>query len=489
MLSRGKDGGYAGDRGTIPRERVVDARHLKLRQKGAESDVERDTRSSRVAERRSLVVMLTILLVSVGLSGCLNEPGRRPVPLDLAAEARIERVELARIWGDRVTPDLHALVDRQFRQTRAAVATGARRSAALRQVDFLAISGGGADGAYAAGLLVGWTARGNRPEFEVVTGVSTGALAAPFAFLGPSYDSELTEVFTQHGDADIYTDLGVVGLMGKGLYDNSPLRRLIDRYLTEQVVAAIANEYRRGRRLLVQTTNIDAERPVIWDVTAIAASDRADRKRLISDVLLASSAMPVVFPPVRIAVEVDGDSREELHVDGGTVAQVFFAPPDIGLEKFERRNLGSVRSRHLYLVRNGRLEPQYKATEEGPLAIARRAMGTLVKYQAVSDLTRIGKQAAQAGARFSYASIPPGFLEAPKSEFDRDYMRKLFEVGRQDGRSGSWRSTPPATPILAANNAPRRHDDGPLLPPERPYALVSASPRDVAASPRSARAR
>lgn len=411
------------------------------------------------------------LIGSALLAGCVVEPNRKPVPLDLAVDARVSGVELARVWGDLVTPEIHTVVDKQMRQTRDSVAKGGRAEAALRHADFLAISGGGGDGAYAAGLLVGWSQRGERPEFEVVTGVSTGALAAPFAFLGSRYDRELTEVFTLYDDEAIYSSLGVFGLMGRGLSDTTPLKRLIERYLTDQMVEEVAIEYSRGRRLLVQTTNIDAERPVIWDLSAIAASKRSDRKRLMVDVLLASSAMPVVFPPVRIEVDVDGERRQELHVDGGTVAQVFFAPPKIGLGSFERRYLGRERTRHLYLMRNGRLLPQYKPTEEGPLSIARRAMDTLVKYQAVSDLTRLKRQAVQAGAKLSFASIPARFQAVPRSEFDRDYMRQLFEVGREDGRAGAWRSSPPETPILAADATGGGSPLALPSPPARPIDL------------------
>lgn len=414
---------------------------------------------------------MVALIGSALLAGCMVEPNRKPVPLDLAVDARVSDVALARVWGDRVTPELHAVVDKQMRQTRDSVAKGERAAAARRHADFLAISGGGGDGAYAAGLLVGWSQKGNRPEFEVVTGVSTGALAAPFAFLGSRYDRELAEVFTLYGDEAIYSSLGVFGLMGRGLTDTAPLRRLIERYLTERIVEEVAIEYARGRRLLVQTTNIDAERPVIWDLSAIAASNRPDRKRLMVDVLLASSAMPVVFPPVRIEVDVDGERRQELHVDGGTVAQLFFAPPKIGLGFFERRYLGRERTRHLYLMRNGRLLPHYKPTEEGTLSIARRAMDTLVKYQAVSDLTRLKRQAVLAGAKLSFASIPSRFQAVPKSEFDREYMRQLFEVGREDGFSGAWRSSPPETPILAADTTDRGSPLAPPSPPERPMEL------------------
>ncbi|WDZ79176.1 patatin-like phospholipase family protein (plasmid) [Ensifer adhaerens] len=142
-----------------------------------------------------------------------------------------------------------------------------------------------------------------------MTGVSTVALAAPFAFLGPSHDRELREVLTPYGDRDIYRNLGLFGVMGHGLYVNSPLRQLIGRYLTEDMVAEIAAQHRIGRRLLIQTTNIDAQRPVVWDLSAIPASARADRRKRMIDILLASAAIPAVFPPVWIDVRLDGQAR------------------------------------------------------------------------------------------------------------------------------------------------------------------------------------
>lgn len=388
---------------------------------------------------------LTAMLVS----GCVGVSNRAPVPASLASAARIEHVDFARFWGDRATPEVRAIIERHYQQVHQAVQAGRRPASALRHADFLAISGGGADGAFAAGYLTGWTERGDRPQFEVVTGVSTGALAAPFAFLGPRYDGPLREVFTLYGDSDIYNSLGLIGVLGRGLYDNAPLGKLIGRYLTEEMVEAIAAEYRIGRRLLIQTTNIDAQRPVVWDLSAIAASRQPDRREHMIDILLASAAIPAVFPPVRVDVQVDGERRQELHVDGGTVSQVFFAPPEIRLGPFERRRFGAARSRTLYLIRNGRLQPQYETTQESAIGIARRAIETLVKYQTTSDLMRLQLQVTAARAKLFYAAIPDRFTLAAKSEFDRDYMQQLFVVGREEGRRGSWRTRPPLTPVQA----------------------------------------
>jgi predicted acylesterase/phospholipase RssA len=394
------------------------------------------------------------MLLGALAAGCVASGNRAAVPDNLATAARIEQIELARAWGDRTTPEMRTLLDVQYRQAKAAVASGRRPADALKKADFLAISGGGSDGAYAAGVLVGWSEKGGRPQFEVVTGVSTGALAAPFAFLGPRYDDELRQIYTLYGDSDIYTSRGLFGLAGNSLSDNAPLRALIGRHLTDQMIDEIAAEYRLGRRLLVQTTNIDAQRPVIWDLSAIAASGRPERRKLIIDVLLASAAIPAVFPPVRIEVEAGGDRRQELHVDGGTIAQLFFAPPEIRLGEYERRHFGHIRSRRIHLIRNGRLHPQYATTQESTLAIARRAIETIIKYQAISDLTRIKSHATAAHAQLRFVAIPTEFTEQAKTEFDRDYMQRLFEVGRKVGRQGVWRADPPLTAALAAQNDP-----------------------------------
>lgn len=366
-------------------------------------------------------------------------PGREPEAIQLAD------LSLVRFWGDQATPEIQAIIGNQFVQIRDAARHG-NRSSPLWAADFLAISGGGSDGAFAAGVLVGWTRQGTRPEFEVVTGVSTGALAAPFAFLGPRYDAQLQEIYTAHGDRDILRSRGLIGVLGSGLNDNAPLRDIIAKYMNDPLLDEIAAEYHRGRRLLVQTTDIEAQRPVIWDISAICAGDRQVRRDLVINILLASAAIPAVFPPVHIKVQGSGDEQyDELHVDGGVASQVFFAPPNLHLDEFERVAFGHVRQRHLYVIRNGRLRPTYEATAERALPIAKRAVQTLTVYQGLADLNRLQALARLGHAKLSYLSIPASFTATAQSDFDNSYMRALFDVGVRAGLAGDWQTSVPTT--------------------------------------------
>src|SRR5215471_2017456 len=194
---------------------------------------------------------------------------------------------------------------------------------------FLAISGGGDDGAFGAGLLVGWSDRGDRPEFDVVTGVSTGSLSAPFVFLGRAYDPQLKAVYTETNANDVFQKNAplISALTGDSLTSNAPLRAMIARRLDDEMVRKIAEEYSKGRLLFILTTNLDQARPVIWNIGAIASSGNPKARDLIIDVLLASASIPAVFPPVTL----DGERHQEMHVDGGTVAQAFLYPPSVSL--------------------------------------------------------------------------------------------------------------------------------------------------------------
>lgn len=373
-----------------------------------------------------------------GLQGCVTSEPRQPLPSALLFGTRPEGFPTnIRFWGDAVTPDLRAGLAQQYAQLRDAAA--ASRPAVATRADFLAISGGGGDGAYAAGLLKGWSERGTRPVFEVVTGVSTGALAAPFAFLGPAYDDSLAEIYTAYSDDDLYRSNGPLGLFGASMNDTAPLRLLIERYVTEDFLDRIAAEGKLGRRLLVQTTNLDAQRPVIWDLTALAASDRSTRRQLFVRLLLASAAIPAVFPPQRIRV-IAGDGRDydELHVDGGVSSQIFFAPPQMRLDKVELSTFGHARTRTLYVVRNGKLGPEYQTSEEKTLSIATRSIAALIKGQSLADLGNLARAARASRTRFCYSAIPESFSEVAAGNFDRRYMSQLYEVGRSVGRGGRW---------------------------------------------------
>ena len=187
----------------------------------------------------------------------------------------------------------------------------------------LAISGGGANGAYGAGVINGWTKSGNRPNFKIITGISTGALIAPFVFLGPDYDDELKAMYTSVSTGDIMSKKTVINVNNtSSLADNLGLKKLVENNVTEEVLAAVAEEHKKGKRLYVATTNLDARRLVVWNMGKIAQAGGGKALKLFRDVLLASASIPIVFPPMLIDVEADKEAYQEIHVDGGTVTQV-----------------------------------------------------------------------------------------------------------------------------------------------------------------------
>ena len=208
-----------------------------------------------------------------------------------------------------------------------------------RRYNILVLSGGGMFGAFAAGVLAGWTEAGDRPAFDVVTGVSTGALLATLAFLGPASDEELYRQYTTISDRDVFVRRRLIHALGaESVADNAPLARRIHGVFTPQVLRAVAAEHRKGRRLYVGTTNLTTRRLVVWDLGAIAARGTPQAHDLFCDVLLASSAVPGFFPPVRFPIEVDGRVCEEIHVDGGAARSMFLRPPYVPPE--ERPGLG-----------------------------------------------------------------------------------------------------------------------------------------------------
>jgi hypothetical protein len=335
------------------------------------------------------------------------------------------------------------------------VAHAERSGATLRPAAYLAISGGGENGAYGAGILTGWSTLGTRPEFKGVTGISTGALIAPFAFLGSAYDKDLERFYTTIGQKDVMAPRGFSsGLLGESLYDSAPLLHLIRSALTAGMVAAIAGEYRnRGRVLMVGTANLDVPVGVMWNIGAIAASGRLDARELICRILLASASIPGAFPPVMIDLEADGQRFQEMHVDGGTVAQVMLYPPSFGGRDFlgdDTREVVRLRSAimrrpySLYVIRNARPGPDLETVDRSTLKIVGRAVSTLISTQGIGDLYQLYVLAERDGFDFNVTWIPPSFTEKPKEPFETAYMNRLYKVGRQAIESGTaWSKYPP----------------------------------------------
>jgi len=300
---------------------------------------------------------------------------------------------------------------------------------------WLILSSGGADGAFGAGLLTGLTAAGKRPDYAVVTGVSTGALMAPFAFAGPHYVEALRKEYTNVSAADIFE----AGKTGESFVDSWPLRDLIAREITPGLLTDIATEYRNGRRLFVVSTDLDAERCVVWNLGAIAAHGGDGALKLFRSVLLASASVPGGFPPVMVDVEANGTHFQEMHVDGGVCGQFFVAPAALMASTSDYR----LPATQLYIVVNSGLQPDFKVIDRFAPPILTQSVGMAVKVDTRLMLDRAYVVAKRSGVEFNVATIPASFNAPSKGPFDPDYMGALFQTGYEQGRSATPFSTQP----------------------------------------------
>ena len=326
---------------------------------------------------------IVLLGLAAIIQGCASAPKRNPLPEAYSEIAQIPGIPYARFWGDELPYFLEN--DEFIAEVRArwkAAPKETRRSPA-----YLAISGGGENGAFGAGLLVGWTEVGNRPPFRIVTGISTGGLIAPFAFLGPDYDPQLKGIYTAYSAKDLVRRRGWLELLrSDSIVSTEPLQELIAEYVDERMVRAIAAEFEKGRALMVGTTDLDAGRPVIWNLTRIAASGDPKALDLIRKVMLASASIPGAFPPVYIEIEARGQRYDEIHVDGGTTSQVFLYPAALDWSQFAEELGLSTEDQRLYVIRNGRLTSQWETIRPRLAPIALRSIGTLITTQGVGDL-------------------------------------------------------------------------------------------------------
>lgn len=378
--------------------------------------------------------------------GCAPQRTLNSVPDELVDQATMPGMPHVRTWGDQVD---EAFVDSLADAVRAyhAYLKAHPEEKIPATADILAISGGGSDGAYGAGLLCGWTARGDRPEFRLVTGISTGALIAPLAFLGPDYDHVLKQAYTTITEPEVAKARGILALLtDDGMYDTDPLYGLITTWIDDEAIAAIAAEHAKGRRLLVGTVNLEAQRPVIWNLGAIAATGHPDAPKLFRRVMLASASIPGAFEPQYFTVEAGGKQYQEMHVDGGTYAQVFLFGGGVNLNMIAQRSgvVAPPRPVRLFVLRNARFDPQHAKMKPRFSSIAGRAISTLIKSQGLGDIYRLHMLCQRENIQFHLASIPRTFDVPSESMFDPKYMSALFQLGYERARAGyPWQDTPP----------------------------------------------
>jgi len=294
---------------------------------------------------------------------------------------------------------------------------------------WLILSTGGAEGAYGAGFLNGWSAAGTRPQFAAITGVSTGALMATYVFAGPEYDDELHRGYTEITASDIFE----IGATPESLTDAWPLQKLIEKRVTPEMLSAIAAEYAKGRRLFVVTTNLDAGRPMVWNMGAIAAKGGDAALKLFRQILLASASIEGLFQPVLITVEANGRQFQEMHADGGATGPMFFAPVPYLLPSSTLR----LPATEMYVIVNGKMSDEFYMPSRNTPAILGRAIGIALAAGGRLQLALASLAAKRTGIPFNLTYVGDNFEQVGRGLFDPKYMSALYDYGFARGRGDS----------------------------------------------------
>ncbi len=390
---------------------------------------------------RALRWVIPVVLLAVGV-GCFGRLTDKSTPI----QAGYNPVELLEPVGEQEADhqlsmeDLYVVAEKWRQDRRPAVLPPQR--------NVLALSGGGSYGAFSAGVLYGWTQAGCRPTFDVVTGVSTGALIAPLAFVGTECDEQLKEVYTTLRNKDIFRIRKTVRLLflaTESLADNSPLAAVIEKYMTADLLRRVAEGHAAGRRLYVCTTELESRRPVYWDMGEIATRGTPESLKLFRHILLASSAIPGFFPPVRIPVTVDGQPFEELHTDGSVSNAIFFRPPYLAKECRTHPDKTCLYGSNVYAVVAGKLFADPDRVPPRALPIASTSASALIYAETRGALLKMYTACMLTGMNYRIAAIPPQeHVPFSSTDFDRDHMSALFERGRAWATTGpGWRTTPP----------------------------------------------
>jgi predicted acylesterase/phospholipase RssA len=398
---------------------------------------------TRHMARRDVRLLAWLVLIPA-IPACSTTPDRQcnlvnQVPVTDLVDAHVTAATVP-VVDVRVCESLAA-------QTQGSGVTTVSATSGKKPYNVLVLSGGGAYGAYSAGVLAGWTETGTRPEFDVVTGVSTGALVATMAFLGPEWDPHLKRFYTKVTDKDVYARKSdIAALFSDSFRESKPLAKLIEAVVTPDMLKEIAAEHAKGRRLYVGTTHLDARRLVVWDMGEIATRGRPEDLALFRTVLLASASIPGFFPPVPINVTVDGQPVEELHVDGGVTASLFFRSPQVPADAAKRAGSRPLEGSNVYIIVAGKLYADPGCVERRLIPIAADSISALLYSQCRGDLFQLYALALATGMNYRMTAIPSD-LDVPRdaTSFDPKVMGWLYEVGRENARSRPWRTTPPGT--------------------------------------------
>jgi hypothetical protein len=390
---------------------------------------------------RRLARRFVLTGLAVSLAGCGTLP-RNPVPPELTPVASIPGMPEMRAWAGRPNEAMERDFERSVQQE--SPVDFPRGADGVVRYPHLALSGGGANGAFGAGFLAGWSATGRLPVFKMVTGVSTGALMAPFAFLGPQYDAALHKFYTTTATRDIFAMRSILISLVRGysLADTGPLAALITRHVDAEFLRQVGDAHNRGRRLYIGTVDLDSQQFVVWNTGLIAARGGPEALDLVRKVMLASAAIPIAFPPVFFEVEADGRRYDEMHVDGAVAATVFLNAgvfrPSLS---HERAGRGTARE-DIFVIHNGKLSET--PTPRSLRGIASRVIEASVRAGVVNDLVRIFAFAQRDQASFRWVTIDESIDLEAAEVFDPVKIAELYEIGYRTARAGpDWEIRPP----------------------------------------------
>lgn len=400
-----------------------------------------DVREILMIEKPIIVCFVILFLASCSISDRFAAPPNPDNTNNLFNDTAI------RTWGDIPFPiEQHLSTEAKRRHTYDATIVIDELGNPKPQ-HHLTISGGGANGAYGAGLLNGLTDSGYRPEYRLVTGISTGAIIGLYAFLGKEYDDKLKSFYTQLKDSDLYKTRYIWQLFSSAsLLDTSAFEAKVRNEINRELLDKVKQQYLRGRNFLVKTTNLDEQRPVVWNMGAIAMHNTPEAEMLFENVILASASIPGIFEPVLIPVIKDGVVHDEMHVDGGVIAQVFFIPDNIDITEFDRvEQLNLAHHGHVlkdkvestvWLINNSRIAANWHPTSLSITDIVGRSIATMIKFQGRSNIAKIYKQSLSTNSSFNLSFIASQVPDAPDdAPFDQDYMRSMYCYGYAQGRN------------------------------------------------------
>lgn len=400
-----------------------------------------DPAPAGLLQRAAPAFLLMCLLAIFAVPGCVASSSRNSPPLGYSATPDGLPMSIRTLGADGRYAQLNS----------GDIAARLRARTADEPINVLALSGGGAGGAFGAGAIVGMSQSGQRPQFAVVTGVSAGALIAPYAFLGPAWDRQLTQIYAGGSGEHVLQSRGLGAVFGSSMYRGTPLKELVDRYASDELIQAIAREAGKGRLLLVATTDVNTGEPVVWDLGAIAMHGRSGARTLFRDVLVASASVPGIFPPIAIKIPESDGQRDETHVDGGVTLPFFIAPSPADMTG---DSIGTARSAKLYVLVDGQLGEQPRATRLRASAILSRSVSASLNEMLRTSLELTAATAEQSGVTLDYSAIPISYPFHGAFDFSTATMRPLFQYAYDCARSGRlWTAFRPSAGDAAAARA------------------------------------